>query len=141
MVERSSSRHYWHSWQPLQALFRFAVSALHHRIILVKLQADTVHAMPLVCGCRISLALEYVSEVSTTVGADDLRARHAEGAIRVSCHSTWNIVEICRPATSTLELVVGFVERRIAASASVDTSIGQVLVVLAGEGGFGALFT
>jgi hypothetical protein len=56
-------------------------------------------------------------------------------------HGTWKAVEICRPAAAGLELVVGFVERSIAAGASVDALVGIMLVVFAGEWGFSALLS
>jgi hypothetical protein len=55
----------------------------------------------------------------------------------VSGHGAWDVVKVCWPSAAGLELVVGFVQRRIAASASVYTGLGLVFVVFSGERGFG----
>ena len=54
------------------------------------------------------------------------------------CHGAGNGVVERWPATSTLELVLRSVERRIATGASIHAGIRSVLVVLADEGSFGA---
>ena len=96
--------------------------------------------MPLVRRCRIPLALENMPEMASAVRAHNLCTGHAEGRICVSGHSTGDRIEICWPSTATLKLVIGCVERRIAGGAGIDTGVGHVLVVLAGEGGLGAFF-
>ena len=50
-------------------------------------------------------------------------------------------VEVRGPATAGLEFVVGLVQRCVAGGAGVDARRRLVLVVLACEGGFGALFS
>lgn len=57
----------------------------------------------------------------------------------MSCHRTGDIVKIRRPSTSGLEFVGGFVKGGVAGGAGVDALVWHVLVVFAGEGGFGAL--
>lgn len=42
-----------------------------------KVQAHTVDAVALIRGCGIALALEDMAQMSTTVGADNFRSRHA----------------------------------------------------------------
>ena len=97
--------------------------------------------MPLVDRIVVPLPLEYMSQVTPAVAAYDLCPGHAERAVGVSCDGAGNVVVVRGPAAAGLELMVGFVERRVAGSAGVDALVGHVLVVLAGEGGFGALFT
>ena len=96
--------------------------------------------MTLISGSRVSLALENVTKMAATVGANNLSALHAESAVSVSGHSTGHGVEESRPAAARLELVVGLVERSLATSAGVDTLGGHVLVKVAAVGGLGALF-
>lgn len=86
----------------------------------------------------VPLTLEHMSQMATTVGAHNLGPLHAKGAIGVSSHSPRDGVEKGRPAAARLELVVGFVERGVAASAGVGAFGGHVFVKGAAEGGFGA---
>jgi hypothetical protein len=95
----------------------------------------------LVSRGRVSLALEDVTEMATTVGADNLSALHTESAVSVSGYSTRDSVEESRPAAARLELVVGLVKRSLAASTGVDTLRGHVLVKVAAVGRLGALVT
>jgi hypothetical protein len=95
----------------------------------------------LISGSRVSLALEDVTKMATTVGADNLGALHTEGAVGVSGHSTRHSIEESRPAAARLELVVGLVERSLAASTGVNTLRGHVLVKVAAVGRLGALVT
>ena len=67
--------------------------------------------MPLIRRRRISLSLEDVSQMSPAVRAYNLRALHAERAIRVPRHCTWDGIEISGPSTAGLEFVCRFVER------------------------------
>jgi hypothetical protein len=94
----------------------------------------------LVGGGRVSLALENVTEMTTTVGADDLSALHTESAVGVSGHSTRDGIEESGPSAARLELVIGLVERSIAAGTGVSTLRGHVLVKVAAVGRLGALF-
>jgi hypothetical protein len=96
--------------------------------------------MTLVSGSRISLSLENVTKMTTTVGTDNLSTLHAKGTVDMSSHSTRNGIKESRPAAARLELVVGLVERSFAASAGVGTLGGHVLIKVAAVGGFGALF-
>lgn len=54
----------------------------------------------------------------------------------MSGHSAGDAVEVCWPSAARLEFVIGFVEWRIAASASVDTSLRLVFVIFSSKGGF-----
>jgi len=78
--------------------------------------------------------------MSAAVGAHNLRPLHAETRVRVSRHRAGEAVEVRRPAAAGLELVVCFVQGCVTGSTGVDARAGHVLVVLAGEGRFGALF-
>lgn len=56
--------------------------------------------MTLVGRGWVALALEDVTKMAATVGADNLSALHAEGAVGVSCDSARNSVEEGRPAAA-----------------------------------------
>jgi hypothetical protein len=94
----------------------------------------------LVGGGRVSLALENVTEMATTVGADNLSTLHTESAVGVSGYSTRDGIEESGPSAARLELVVGLVERSLAAGTNVSTLGGHVLVKVAAVGRFGTLF-
>ncbi len=91
-------------------------------------------------GRVVALALKYVAEVTAAVGADDLGAAHAEGAILVPGHSTGDAVEVGGPAAARAELVAGLVQGGVASAAGVDALVGVMLIILAREGRFGTLF-
>jgi hypothetical protein len=97
--------------------------------------------VPLIRRGGIALPFEDMAQMATTIAADDLCSLHTYCAIRMSRHSAWNGIEVRGPTTARLELVVRFVERRIAACAGIDSSIGHVLVVFTGAWGFGAFFS
>ena len=110
------------------------------RIILVEFQRDTVDTMPLIGRRSIALALEDVAQVSAAICAYDFCSLHAKRAVCMPGHRTGNIVEISRPSAARFELVVGFVERCVAAGACIDTGLGRMLVIFASEGCLGTLF-
>jgi len=110
-----------------------------HRIILIKLQTNTIDTMPLIRRRRISLPLKHMSQMPSTITAHNLDPLHAKRLIRVAGDSSRHGIEKSRPTAAGLELVVGFVERGLAAGAGVDAGGRGVFVVLASEGGFGAL--
>lgn len=89
----------------------------------------------------MALALENVAQVAAAVGANDLNALHTQRVVDVALDGTGEAVKVGGPAAAGLELVRGLVERRLATGTAVDTGFGKVLVVLAGEGHLGALFT
>jgi len=120
--------------------FRLLRLSIRHRVIFIELQADAIHAMPLVRRRIVTLPLEHMSQVSATVGADDLRPGHPEGAVCMPRHGAGDVVVVGGPAAAGLEFVVRGVEWRVARSAGVDTGLGHVFVILAGEGSFGAFF-
>jgi hypothetical protein len=97
--------------------------------------------MPLIRRSGITLTLENMTQMATTIRAYDLRPLHTEVAIGMSFYGAWNAVKVGRPSTARLELLGGFVERGVAGSASVDTGLGHMLIISASEGGFGALLT
>lgn len=66
--------------------------------------------MPLIRRCRIALAFEHMSQMSTTVAAHNLCARHAECPVLMPRHGAWDGIEECWPATARLELVVCLVQ-------------------------------
>lgn len=91
------------------------------RAILAKVDADAVDAVPLVCGRSVTLALENMAEMTSTVAAHNFGSCHTERPVLMSRYSARNSVEERRPATSTLELVRSLIQGRLAANACVDT--------------------
>jgi hypothetical protein len=115
--------------------------SLRLRISLVELDAHRVHTVPLVRRCRVSFALEHMSQVTSTVAANDLCPLHAECAVGVSGHGARHGVKEGRPSAARLELVLGSVDWCVAAGAGICAGSRGVLVVFAGEGRFGAFLT
>lgn len=115
------------------------LSSLRLRVPLVELDAHRVNAVPLVGRRGVSLALEDVPQVSTAVAANNLRSLHAESAVGMPCHSAGDGVEERGPAAAGLELVLRGVNGLVAAGAVVCAGGRGVLVIFAGERGFGAL--
>lgn len=95
--------------------------------------------MALVCRCRIPLALEDMTQVPATIGADDFNPRHPQCPILVTGNSAWYAVKICRPTASRLELLIGLVQRGLTSCAGVDTLLRMVLIELARTRRLGAL--
>lgn len=96
--------------------------------------------MSLVCRGRIAFALENMSQMAAAVGAHNLGARHAKGAVCMSRHCARDRVEVGWPAAAGFELMRGLVERSSAGGARVDAGRWHVFIVGARVGGFGALF-
>jgi len=84
--------------------------------VLLKVERDTVDAMPLIRRGLVSLSLEDVSKMTTAVnqldcqyimeyislpvGTSDLDAGHEHRLVLVSVDCSWDSVEECRPSTS-----------------------------------------
>lgn len=119
---------------------RLRLAVLARLVLLRKVQADAVDAVPLVRRRVVPLALEDVAEVPAAVGAHNLGAGHAQRAVLVAHHGAGDGIVVGRPAAARLELVVRLVEGRVAAGAVVGARVGAVLVILAGAGALGALF-
>lgn len=91
----------------------------------------------------ISLSFEYMTQMASTIRANNLSSCHAQCLILMPGDSTGYTIKIGRPATVRLELVLGGIEGSVAAGAGVDAGaagVGEVAVVFSCEGGFGALF-
>lgn len=99
---------------------RLSNSYLFNWIGGIKVHANAVYAVSLVRRRRVALPLEDVSKMTSTVRAYNLDPLHSKCAVRVSCHSSWEGIEECWPAAAGLELVLGFVQRCVAAGAGVD---------------------
>lgn len=112
-------------------MYRIIFLSLCFRVTLVELDAHRVDTVSLVRGRRVTLSLEYMSQMSSAVAANNLCPLHAECAVGVSSHRTGNGVEECRPTAARLEFVLSSVDGRIAAGASVGAGSWRVLVVLA----------
>lgn len=77
--------------------------------------------------------------MASTVGAHDLGSFHPERVIDVSGYSTWDIVEIGRPTTTRLELLVGLIQGGITCGTSVYTFFRHVFVIFASKWGLSTL--
>jgi hypothetical protein len=122
-------------------ILNFSLAPIIYWVIFRKLQADAVDAVPLIRWCIIALSFEDMTQVAATVAADNLRPLHAESTVCMSRDCARDGVIICWPATARLELVIGFVEWRIATSACVDTRIGHMFVVFTCTWSFGAFLS
>jgi len=111
-----------------------------NRIILIKLDTNTINTMPLIRRRRIPLPLNHMPQMPTAITTHNLRPLHPKRAVRVPGHGARHGVEEGRPAAAGLELVARVVEGCLAACAGVDARCGGVLVVFAGVGRFGAFF-
>lgn len=89
--------------------------------ILCKPQTNTIHTVTLIGRGRIPFTLEDMTKMASTVAAGNFRALHTKGAVHMSLYSTGNRVKIGRPATAGLELVIGLVQRCVAAGAVINT--------------------
>jgi hypothetical protein len=78
--------------------------------------------------------------MTTAIGADNLRSLHAKRVVHMSGHSPRNGVEVCRPSTARLELVVSSVKWRIATGAFVDALGWVVGIIFPCAGTLGTLF-
>lgn len=107
-------------------------------VLCAKVDADTVHTMPLILGVSKSLALEDMPKMSTAVVANNLRPHHAQPRIGSLSDCARDGIPEGGPAAARVELVVRFVEGRVAAGAGVHAGVGVVLVVGAGAGRFSA---
>lgn len=95
----------------------------------------------LIRGGLESLALEYVTQVSTAALAGDLDPLHAECTVDMSVDGTRDRIEEGGPATAGLELGTSLVQGAVAASAVVDACRWVVSVILACPCHLGSLLT
>ena len=108
-------------------------------LILRKPQANTIHTVPLIRGRGVPLSFEDMTQMPATVAADDLRPFHAKSIIHMSGHRSRNRIKVCWPAAARLELMVGFVERRVAPGAVVHALRRVVGIVLSRAGALSSL--
>lgn len=95
--------------------------------------------MSLIRRGREPLALEDVAQVTTAVGADDLRSRHTKGAVLMAGDGPRDAIKVCWPSTPRLELVVGLVNGSAAPGAGIDALLRIMLVELPGARSLSAL--
>ena len=110
------------------------------RILRAEIQTNTVDAMPLIRRRRISLSLEHMSQVTSTVRTNYLNPFHAKSAIRMPRHGTRHSIVKGRPSTSGPKLLTRGIQRSLAAGTSIHALGGLVLVVFTRERRLGALF-
>jgi len=122
------------------ALSLLSFRLIHNLIFRPKLNTDTIHTMPLIRGRVIPLALKHMPQMPPALRAHNLRPCHAKRAICMSFDGAGNGVKEGRPSAAGLEFVRGFIERGVAGGAGVDSVLGEVLIVFAGESGLGAFF-
>lgn len=70
-----------------------------------------------------------MAKMTAAVAADNLSSLHAKCVVHMSLHSSGDGVEVGWPATAGLELVVGRVERGVAASAGIY-ALGRVMGII-----------
>lgn len=75
----------WYQQQDASNLPLLQLPALNLGLML---DADTVHTMPLVRGCREAFTLEHMAQVPAAVGAGDLNAPAGECIKRASKSAT-----------------------------------------------------
>jgi len=80
-----------------------------------------------------------MTEMTSTVAADDLGPLHAKCVIDVSLYSTRDRIIVGGPAAAGLELVLGRIERCVTPGAVIHALCRMVCIVLASAGGLGAL--
>ena len=107
-------------------------------VLRAEINGHAIHAVALVLRVAEALALENVSQVSSTVVANNLCPHHAQARVWPLAHSIWEGVPEGGPAAPGIKLVVCLVQRRIAASACVDTGVRVVLIEFARAGRLGA---
>lgn len=110
-------------------------------ILRGEVDRNAVYTMPLVLWIAKSLALENMSQVTSTVVAYNLRPHHAKTRVRLLSDGAWHGIPEGGPSAARVELVVCLVEGRFATGALVDAGVGVVLVEFAGAGHFGAFLS
>lgn len=110
-------------------------------ILRGEVDRNAVYTMPLVLWIAKSLALENMSQVTSTVVAYNLRPHHAKTRVRLLSDSARHGIPEGGPSTARVELVVCFVQRCVASGARVNARVGIVLVVCAGAGHLSALLS
>jgi hypothetical protein len=118
---------------PLEPLPLYPTKSLR-LVFRAKVDADTVHTMPLILWISKPLALENVPQMSAAVIAHNLRPH----AIRLLSNRARHSVPESGPAAARVKLVVCLVERRVAARTAVHAGGRVVLIKFAGSGVFSA---
>jgi hypothetical protein len=95
--------------------------------------------MPLILGVPKLLPLENMSQMPSAVITHNLRPHHAERGIGFLPHSPRHSIPERRPSAPRVELVIRFVQRRVASRARVDACVWVVLIVCTAAGWLGAL--
>ena len=72
----------------------------HNRIILSKVDTHAIDTMPLISRRSISLSLEHMTQMTSTIRAYNLSPLHSKRLISMSRHSSWNSIEERRPPTT-----------------------------------------
>lgn len=60
--------------------------------------------MSLICGSIVPFTLKHMTQVASAIRTHDLRALHAERAIRMALYGAGDVVKVCRPAAAGLNL-------------------------------------
>ena len=102
---------------------------LRRRIILIKLQTDTIDTMSLVCRGWIAFSLENMTQMTPAIATYDFCPLHSRASICMASHSAGEAVKVRGPTASRFEFVRSLVQRCVAASACVDSAAGKVVVV------------
>ena len=84
---------------------------------LDEFQGDGVDAVPLVCRSGVPLTFENMSEVTTTIVADDFCTMTI--SIRYSFYGSWNFIIKTRPAAMRIKFILAEIKRGVASPADI----------------------
>jgi len=97
--------------------------------------------MSLILWVSEPLALEDMSQVTSTIIADNLCPHHAKTRVGLLSDSARYGIPECGPSAARVELVVCFIERRVASNACIDTGVRVVFVEFTGTRHLSALLS
>lgn len=86
-------------------------------LVLLEVQRDTIHAVPLIDRVPKLFPLEHMPQVAAAIGAHNLGARHKHRLVLVSLDGAGDRVEKGGPAAARVELCFRGVERGVACGA------------------------
>jgi len=84
--------------------------------------------MPLIRPPAVALSFKYMAQMTATIRTGNFRPAHAQAPILPPINGARHTLEEGRPSAATVELARALVQRCVAASASVDSGGGVVVV-------------
>lgn len=94
----------------------------------LKGQGNTIDTMPLIRRPAVALPFKHMAQMAATIRTGNLRPAHAQAPILPPINGARHTFEEGRPAAAAVELARALVQRCVAASASVDSGGGVVVV-------------